>query len=152
LHQEYSTVRKQVLVLVFDEDCGTGIPKALWLVGYDTHNFVELGWSGKKDVEWLPWVGQNGWLLFSYNKKQLEVPTEWNAIVENKVGVVYLTSGEEFASKVLLLLLKKWETLEALSDEIERPFVRFLHPNGHITNKYRGLQLPEVKTKQPKLL
>ena len=140
------------MVLVFDEDCGTGIPTALGLVGYATHSFFELGWSGEKDTEWLPWVGQNGWLLFSYNKKQLKVPTEWNAMIENKVGAVYLTSGEEFAPKVLLLLLKKWETLEALSDEIERPFVRFLHPNGHITDKYRGLHLPQGKMKQRKLL
>jgi hypothetical protein len=140
------------LVLVFDEDCGTGIPKALWLVGYTTHNFVELGWSGKKDVEWLPWVGQNGWLLFSYNKKQLEVPTERNAIIDNGVGVVYLTTGEESAPRVLLLLLKKWAALELLDDGIERPFVRFLHPNGHITETYKGVQLPQSQLKQRKLL
>lgn len=140
------------MVLLFDEDCGTGIPKALALVGYATHYFFELRWSGKKDTEWLPWVGQNEWLLFSYNKKQLKVPTEWNAIIENKVGVVYLTSGEEFAAKVLLLLLKKWETLELLWNTMERPFVRFLHPNGVITDKYRGLQLPQEKMEQRKLL
>lgn len=140
------------MVLVFDEDCGTGIPKALWLIGYATHNFVELGWSGKKDVEWLPWVGQNGWLLFSYNKKQLEVPTERNAIIDNRVGVVYLTSGEESAPKVLLLLLKKWGALELLDDGIERPFARFLHPNGHITETYKGVELPQSQLKQWKLL
>ena len=135
------------MILVCDEDCGTGIPKALGLVGYNTHNFVELRWSGKKDVEWLPWVGQNEWLLFSYNKKQLQVATEWNAIIENRVGIVYLTSGEEFAAKVLLLLLKKWETLELLWDTTERPFARFLHPNGQITDKYRGLELRQGETK-----
>ena len=140
------------MVLVFDEDCGTGIPKALWLVGYTTHNLFELGWSGKKDIEWLPWVGQNGWLLFSYNRKQLEVPTERNAIIDNRVGVVYLTTGEESAPRVLLLLLKKWGALELLDDGIERPFVRFLHPNGHITETYRGVQLPQSQWKQRKLL
>lgn len=140
------------MILLCDEDCGTGIPKALALVGYSTHYFVELGWSGKRDEEWLPWVGQKEWLLFSYNKKQLVVPTEWNAIIENKVGVVYLTSGEEFAAKVLLLLLKKWEALELLWNTTERPFARFLHPNGVITNKYRRLQLPQGKAKQGKLI
>ena len=140
------------MVLLFDEDCGTGIPKALALVGYATHSLVELGWAGKKDIEWLPWVGQNKWLLFSYNKKQLIVPSEWNSIINNKVGVVYLTSGWEYAAKVLLLLLKKWETLELLWSMTERPFARFLHPNGVITNKYRGLQLPQGKKKQGKLI
>ena len=91
-------------------------------------------------------------MLFSYNKKQLIVPSEWNSIINNKVGVVYLTSGEEYAAKVLLLLLKKWEALELLWDTTERPFTRFLHPNGVITNKYRRLELPQGKTKQGKLI
>ena len=140
------------MILLCDEDCGTGIPKALALVGYTTHSLVELGWAGKKDIEWLPWVGQKEWLLFSYNKKQLIVPSEWNTIIKNKVGVVYLTSGVEYAAKVLLLLLKKWDTLELLWDTTERPFARFLHPNGAITNKYRGLQLPQSKAEQGKLI
>ncbi|MFC2035110.1 hypothetical protein ACFLUJ_03190 [Chloroflexota bacterium] len=140
------------MLLLCDEDCGTGIPKALALVGYATHCLVELGWAGKKDTEWLPWVGQNEWLLFSYNKKQLIVPSEWNTIIEHKVGVVYLTSGVENNPRVLLLLLKKWETLELLWNTIERPFARFLHPNGTITNKFRGLQLPHNKAEQGKLI
>jgi len=142
------------LILLCDEDIGTGIPQALALVGYDTRYFVALGWSGKKDIEWLPWVGQNEWLLFSCNKKQLIVPGECNAILANDVGVVYLTSGEEFPAKVLGLLLKKWHILEALWDTIERPFARFLHPNGMLTIKYKNLQLlsHSEKEKQGRLI
>jgi len=129
-------------VLLCDENLGTGVPQALALVGYDTRYFVKLGWPGKKDVEWLPWVGQNGWLLLSCNKKQLTVPSECNAILENNVGVVYLTTGEEFPARVLALLLKRWDTLELLWNTTERPFARFLHPNGALTTDYKNLQLP----------
>ena len=130
------------MILLCDENIGTGVPQALALVGYDTRYFVALGWSGKKDVEWLPWVGKNDWLLFSCNKKQLIVPIECNAILENNVGVVYLTHGEEFPAKVLGLLLKKWDDLELLWETTERPFARFLHPDGKLTPKFRNLQLP----------
>ena len=130
------------MILLCDENLGK-IPVALSLVGYDARDFKSLGWSGKKDIEWLPLVGKNEWLLFSCNKKQLIVPTERNAILENKVGVVYLTTGEEHPAKVLALLLRKWESLENLWTLAERPFARFLHPNGKLTDKYkyRGLQL-----------
>lgn len=128
------------MILLCDENLGK-IPEALALVGYNTRDFRALGWSGKKDIEWLPWVGKNQWLLLSCNKKQLIVPTECNAILQNDVGVVYLTTGEEFPAKVLLLLLKKWDTLELLWNTTERPFARFLHPNGMLTTKYRNLQL-----------
>ena len=129
------------MILLCDENLGK-IPQALALVGYDTRDFLTLGWSGKKDTEWLPWVGQKQWLLLSCNKKQLIVPSECNAILQNNVGVVYLTTGEEFPAKVLLLLLKKWDTLESLWNDIDRPFARFLHPNGILSIKYRHFQLP----------
>jgi hypothetical protein len=129
------------LVLLCDENLGK-IPKALTLVGYDARDFKTLGWLGKKDIEWLPWVGKSQWLLLSCNKKQLIVPSERNAILQNDVGVVYLTQGEEFPAKVLLLLLKKWDTLELLWNTTEKPFARFLHPNGTLTSKYRSYQLP----------
>jgi hypothetical protein len=128
------------LVLLCDENLGK-IPQALTLVGYDARSFKALGWSGKKDIEWLPWVGQAAWLLFSCNKKQLTVPSECSAILQNHVGVVYLTTGEEFPAKVLLLLLRKWDMLELLWKTTERPFARFLHPNGTLTVKYKNLQL-----------
>ncbi len=128
------------MILLCDENLGQ-IPRALSLVGYDARHFKTLRWSGKKDIEWLPWVGQAEWLLFSCNKKQLTVPSERNAIIQNNVGVVYLTNGEEHPPKVLMLLLRKWEVLELLWNTTERPFARFLHPNGVLTTKYRNLQL-----------
>lgn len=127
------------------------MPKALTLVGYDCRNFVDLGWAGKPDLEWLPWVGKAQWLLFSCNKKQLIVPSECQAIIENKVGVIYLTNGEEYPAKVLRLLLTKWDTLKLLWDTTERPFARFIHPNGKITSKYRNLELPHGIMKQGEL-
>jgi len=139
------------LILLCDENLGK-IPQALALVGYNTRYFKDLGWSGKKDIEWLPWVGQNQWLLVSCNKKMLKVPSETRAIVENKVGVVFLTTGEEYPAKVLRLLLTKWHDLELLWQNTERPFVRFLRPNGVITTKYKKLQLPQGTLKQGKLI
>jgi hypothetical protein len=56
------------LILLCDENLGK-IPQALALVGYETRNFLTLGWSGKKDIEWLPWVGQNQQLFFACDTK-----------------------------------------------------------------------------------
>lgn len=124
-----------------DENIGTGVPQALALVGYTVSYHWKLGWSGKRDEEWLPWVGQNQWLLFSCDKKMLLVPRERNLIIQNKVGVVFLTNGEEYVARVLRLLLTKWDTLELLWDSTERPFARFLSPNGRLAAKYRHYQL-----------
>jgi hypothetical protein len=145
-------MERKCLILVCDENIGTGVPRALALVGYDTQYFVNLSWAGKKDEEWLPLIGQNQWLLFSCNKKMLLVPSERECIIKNKVGVVFLTNGEEYPAKVLRLLLSKWHILELLWDTTEKPFARFLSPNGKLTTKYRNFQLPQGTLKQGKLI
>lgn len=131
------------MILLCDENVGTGVPNALRLVGYSTHSIVSLGWMGQRDVEWLARAGQNQWLVFTPNKKMLLVPEERNVIIREKVGIIFLTSGEEIPAKVLRLLLTKWETLELLWDTTERPFARFLSPNGRLASKYKHYQLPE---------
>ena len=102
---------------------------------------MRVSWKGQKDREWLPRAGKLEWLVFSYNKKQLLVPGERRAIVDNRVGIIYLTSGEEKPAKVLGLLLRKWDALELLDKTEQRPFARFLSPNGYLRDRYKHYSL-----------
>lgn len=131
------------MILLCDEMVGTGVPKALGLVGYDTHSLKQLGWGGWPDIQWLAKAGQNQWLVYSCNKKMLLVPNEKATIIQEKVGIVFMTNGWEHPAKVLRLLLTKWETLELLWGTTDRPFARFLYPNGRLVSKYkyRNVQL-----------
>jgi len=129
------------LILLCDEDVGTSVPKALNLVGCETRYMRELGWAGKPDVEWLSKAGQNEWLVLSYNKKMLKVPSERETIIRKKVGIIFLTNGTEYIRNILRLLLTKWDTFELLWATVERPFARFLSPNGRLSDKYKDYQL-----------
>ena len=129
------------MILLCDEDVGTGIPKALNLVGCETRYLRNLGLAGKPDVEWLTIAGQNEWLVFSYNKKILKVPNERETVIREKVGIIFLTNGQEYNRNVLRLLLLKWDTFELFWSTVARPFARFLSPNGRLSSKYRDFQL-----------
>lgn len=129
------------MILLCDEDVGTGIPKALNLVGYETRYLHKLGLAGAPDTKWLTIAGQKGWLVFSYNKKMFKVPSERETIMREKVGIVFLTSGTEYNPNVLKLLLSKWHILEFIWDTEERPFAWFLSPNGRMSKKFRDFQL-----------
>ena len=83
------------MILLCDEDIGTGVPAALTAVGYDARALVRQGWGGRPDVEWLAWAGNAGMLVLSCNKKMLRVPSERQAIIDSNVGIVFLTTGEE---------------------------------------------------------
>lgn len=129
------------MILLCDEDVGTGIPKALKLVGCEAKYLHRLGLAGKPDPEWLTKAGRSGWLVFSYNKKILKVPSERETVIREKVGIIFLTNGTEYNRIVLRLLLKKWDTFELLWSTVERPFARFLSPNGRLSDKYKDYQL-----------
>ena len=129
------------MILLCDEDVGTGVPTALTAVGLDARSLVGMNWRGRPDEFWLERAGQNEWLVLSCNKRMLRVTAERNVILRERVGIVFLASGEERPKDVLLRLLKKWEDLELLWNTTARPFARFLSANNRIMEKYRDFRL-----------
>ncbi len=129
------------MILLCDEDIGTGVPTALTAVGYDARAMYHMGWGGQPDVQWLAWADQAGMLVLSCNKKMLNVPDERQAIVNNNVGIVFLTTGEERPARVLLTMLRRWDALMEIDSATPRPFAKFLSPNGRISDSYRGVRL-----------
>lgn len=123
------------MILACDEDVGISVPEALQRVGLLAFSFKELGLLGKHDVEWLPQAGRDRWLVFSCNKRMLAVPTERAAMIEHKVGIVFLTSGYERRVAMLRLILNKWDWLVHIDAEVPRPFAFFLSPKGKSTQK-----------------
>ena len=96
---------------------------------------------GRADEWWLPRVGEAGWVVFSSNKKMLLVPRERQTIIENEVGIVFLTTGNETPRTMLKLLLNRWDRLEYLHRNTARPFARFLSPNGRLADSFRHYNL-----------
>ena len=131
------------MILLCDEDVGTGIPHALIDVGLEALALVKIGLGGKDDIDWIPIAGRNGWLVFSHNKKMLTVAREKQAVIDHRVGVVFLTTGEENTINQLRMLLNRWSVLELLDGTVPRPFARFIRPNGRMTDtyNYRGIWL-----------
>lgn len=127
--------------LLCDEDIGTRVPKALALVGHSARSLFEMGWAGKPDTWWLERAGHYGRLVFSCNKRMLLVASEREVIEREKVGIVFLTKGEEHLPDVLWLLLVKWPWLEEIDRTLERPFARFLSPTGRVSTSWRDLKL-----------
>ena len=127
--------------LLCDEDVGTGVPSAREAVGYAAASLNSVGWLSKPDYWWLAQAGDNGWVVFSCNKKQLKVSTERQVITDHNVGVVYMTSGEESPALMLKVLVNRWEKLELLAATTSKPFARFLSPRGVLTDHYRDFYL-----------
>ena len=86
--------------IFFDEDNGTGIPRALGLLRItDTeihfasdknHQIVK---RGTPDSAWIPTAGENGWLVFSQNKHMLGNAAERMLLMQHNVGIVFSRTG-----------------------------------------------------------
>lgn len=127
--------------LLCDEDVGTGVPEALNAVDREARSLFDIGWRTFGDTRWLTLAGQGDWLIFSKNKRMLLVKDERDTIIRERLGIVYLTTGNEHPYNVLKVLLAKWDTLELLDKTLPRPFARFLSPNGRISPQYRQFKL-----------
>lgn len=127
--------------LLCDEDVGTGVPEALNAVDREARSLFDIGWRRFEDTRWLTLAGQGDWLIFSKNKRMLLVKDERDTIIRERLGIVYLTTGNEHPYNVLKVLLAKWDMLELLDKTLPRPFARFLSPNGRISSQYRQFKL-----------
>ena len=127
--------------LLCDEDIGTGVPRALYAVAREARSMIDLGWRTYSDTQWLTLAGQGDWLIFSKNKRMLLAQDERDTIIREKLGIVFLTTGNDHPYDVLQGLLAKWETLDLLQETLERPFARFLSPNGRIASQFRQFKL-----------
>lgn len=122
--------------LFFDEDVGKGIPEALRSVGVRDVEYIGRDLrlpKGTPDEVWLPFVGQRGWLVFSFNTGILYAEAQRQLLIEHRVGAVFLTTGRARAVDVLRLLLNEWDWLETIDIDTPRPFAYLLTLNGRKT-------------------
>ena len=122
--------------LFFDEDTGRGVPDALHSVGipceYVSKKFDIA--KGTPDELWIPYAGKKGLLVFSCNKGILEAEAQRQLWIENNVGGVFLTSGQERKADVLLLILRRMDWLREI-DGSPRPFAYTVTIHGKWTRQ-----------------
>ncbi|MBI3979226.1 MAG: hypothetical protein HY331_13665 [Chloroflexi bacterium] len=108
------------------------MPTALRAVGLKDVDFLQkngLVTKGTPDKDWLPRVGSQGYLVFSCNTGMLNAEEERNLLVQHKVGIVFLTTGQATGFQMLKLVLHHWGWLETV-DAQPRPFVYKLSLRG----------------------
>lgn len=127
------------MILLCDESISPQVSNALRQQGYDALSFQELGWLGESDVIWLPKAGRlQDVLILSRDRMMLLKREELQAIRDNELGIVFLTSGQQPVESVIPLVLSSWAQLEQLHNNTPRPFIRFLTTLGTIRQRLHG--------------
>lgn len=124
--------------LFIDEDLGRGIPDALWAlraceaVTFARRQFkAVLHAKGKiEDEDWIPFCGENHWLVISCNKAILETEAQLDLWNRHRVGGVFLSSGQFDSVREIQLILKNLQWLEAIDEHEPRAFAFHLPFSG----------------------
>lgn len=130
------------MILFCDENISPLVAQALNARGFGARSFRDMGWLGVADVDWLTYVGQEtDVLVFTCDIGMVRNRGERSAIVHNRVGIVFFTSSEEPADKIIDVLTSNWERLEEIHTTAPRPFAWFLTPDGQMMEEHNGQRL-----------
>jgi hypothetical protein len=119
--------------LFIDEDTGTGVAKALYVLKVATVDWIGNDRTFKKgtaDEIWIPYVGRGSFLLLSCNTGILESEMQRSLLIQEKVGAVFITSGEIGKLELMQSIMRRWEWLVTLHETQPRPFAYLTPING----------------------
>ncbi len=121
----------------FDEDNGQSLPRALLLLRAPCEAITYPRKEGPvtrgtPDTSWLAWVGENGYLAVSQNRRILDVPDERAALERHAAGCIFLASGQWKAHEVARLLLNRWDWFRLVDVNEPRPFAYLLFAGGGV--------------------
>ena len=136
--------------LYFDRNIGWRIPEALKLLGLSViHHHTRRSLLGleetakqrslfaqsEKDDVWLSYVGKQGWLVFTQDRKfhRAGFEAELSAIKQFNVGCFYIWGAEETKWKKMQALCKGMDSMMEMARSTPKPFIFDADRNGKLT-------------------
>lgn len=120
-------------VFFLDRDRGaTILPRALEGAGYRVERFTPRFDENTQDVEWFPYVGAQGWLALSRNRKQRYVKDERDVAMRSGLALFHLirTGSHTSFAPILAGLAPK---IIAFRQRHEPPFIARVYRVGRVT-------------------
>ena len=123
-----------MIILFFDKNTGTGIPKALrelkppFKVEYHERHFKK----DEDDDRWLPVVGAKKWIVIGHDRKFHENQNELDAIKKYKIGCFYLWGAEATKWEKVKLFFKACDNIMLTAMSTKRPFIYSVKKNGNL--------------------
>lgn len=99
----------ELLTFYVDECLGKHVPAALIAAGHDIRPWYDH-FPGLADIEWLPAIGDRGWVLLTKDKDIRRRPLEVEAILNAGVRAFVLTATElrkEEQAEIFLRAMRK---------------------------------------------
>ena len=116
------------MILFFDRDVGTALPKALQLLQFDRH-YHELHYHQQHfpgncpDDVWLPEVGRRGWTVIGHDSHHHTEESELSAVKQYSIGCFYLWGAEAKRWEKLRCFARAYDRIVQAESSTTRPFI-----------------------------
>jgi predicted nuclease of predicted toxin-antitoxin system len=82
------------------------------------------------DTEWLRFIGENGYLLVSRDRKIRFHPAERRALIQYRVGAFFLSGKDLDSWDLVEQVVRNWRRMKEYAEEQSKPFIYNIPPNG----------------------
>jgi hypothetical protein len=97
------------------------------------------------DVDWLPVVGQRGWVVLTKDRRIRTRTLELRALMDAGVAAFVLTAGDLNGAEMADALVKALPRMRRMVAKHLRPFIAVLGRSGDLTLKVGGERRGGVK-------
>ena len=113
------------LVLFFDRDVGTSLPRSLEILRLPTlveYHQTHFPLNSQDDV-WMADVGSRGWIVIGHDSQHHRRPIELSAIEQYGIGCFYLWGRHAQRWEKMRCFLNAYQRILEAIDTTPRPFV-----------------------------
>ena len=130
------------MILFFDRNTGTAIPRALKEhlkppsveVEYHQLHFDQQ----EQDDVWLAQVGSRGWFVVGQDYRYHERPSELAALTAHSVGVFYLWGAEAPRWETMRVFARAYDRIIRAAQNTPRPFLYRVDRRGALQQQFLG--------------
>jgi PIN like domain len=126
------------MIIFFDRDVGTSLPKALIELHFDrqfneTHYHQQHFPIDYADDIWMPQVGSWGWTIIGHDSQHHIKESEISAIKQYNIGCFYLWGSEAKRWEKMQCFARAYERIIEAEKENPRPFIFKVSKTGALT-------------------
>lgn len=111
----------------FDNNLSQNLVRGMECFGEDVMHLKDKFAQDTPDVEWLEYIGRNGYVLITRDQRVRWNPAEKGAIRKHRVGVFFLGGREQSSWQIIQQVIRNWHRIKEYAEK-ERPPYGFLVP------------------------
>ena len=118
------------MTFLIDNNLGPRLAHGMAEFGEDVKHLGDILPGDSPDVQILQFVGERGWILITRDKRVRFNPAEKQAILQFRVGTVFLGGKGLTACRIIQQLVRSWPNVKRLSKSANRPFAFLVNAAG----------------------